>query len=71
MDNEIEDLLLLNADEVAVLFGLTKMSLLNRYHRDPKSLPPAVKIRGYPPRWRKKDIDEFLTRFVTEKGEQS
>ena len=53
MDNneKTNKLALLSAEETAEIFGMTKMSFLNRYHRAPESLPTAIKIKGFPPKW--------------------
>ena len=69
-EERIDKLLVFNAEEVAEIFGMSKMSFLNRYHRDPKSLPPAIKIKGFPPKWRAIDIDEFFDKIVSLQGEK-
>ena len=66
----IDKLLIFSAEEVAEIFGMSKMSFLNRYHRDPESLPPAIKIKGFLPKWRAIDIDEFFDKIVSLQGEK-
>lgn len=72
MDNneKADKLVLLSAEETAEIFGMTKMSFLNRYHRAPESLPTAIKIKGFPPKWRTKDIDEFFEKIVAQQEKQ-
>ena len=64
--DKIDKLLIFSAEEVAEIFGMSKMSFLNRYHRAPESLPTAIKIKGFPPKWRAKDIDEFFDKVVSQ-----
>ena len=65
-EKRIDKLLIFSAEEVAEIFGMSKMSFLNLYHRDPQSLPTAIKIKGFPPKWRAIDIDEFFDKIVSQ-----
>jgi hypothetical protein len=60
----LDKFLIFSAAEVAEIFDLKYMSFLNRLRRDPKSLPTPIKIKGFPPKWRACDIDEFLDKIV-------
>ncbi|WP_425307508.1 helix-turn-helix transcriptional regulator [Halorhodospira halophila] len=51
----------MNKAELADLLGITPRSLDRRRERDPRSLPPAVRL-GRSLRWRPEDVEEWLGR---------
>ena len=49
----------LNVNGMAELLGMTPKSLYSRRSRDPKSLPPAIRI-GRRLVWRRETVDAWL-----------